>query len=100
MVNAELFKISNFSSWILPLFPYQTTKSPDDPGSQRFENIPCFGQAVIVPPSSRVHIQIFDNLTQAFTAVALRQSPDSLLEPFYGFGMNPDFRPEIRGHNT
>ena len=77
---------------VLPLFPDQTTKSPDDPGFQRFEYVSGFGQAEVIPPASEIHIQFFDNLLQALATVTTCQFPDPLFEPFDGFGMNPYFR--------
>ena len=50
-----------------------------------------FGQAEIVPPTSEIHIQLFDNLVQAPATIAVGQFPDPLFKPFDGFDMNPDF---------
>ena len=92
MVDTELFKVSNLSAGILPLLPDKATKSPDNPGFQRLQDVSGFGQAEIIPPSSEIRIQLFDNLGQAFPTVSVGQLPDSLLEPLDGFGVNPYFR--------
>jgi hypothetical protein len=76
IIDTEPFEVSNFGSRILPLLPDKATKSPDDPSLQGFEGVSCFDQAEVVPPSSQVHIQLFDNLFQAFTTVAVGQLPD------------------------
>lgn len=71
------------------MFPDQATQPPDDLGFQWFKNVPRLSQAEVVPPSSEVHVQLFDNLVQAFAAVAIGQLPDPLLETFKGFGVQP-----------
>ena len=45
VVDTEFFKVSFLGAGILPLFPDQTAKSPDDPGFKRFEYVSGFGQA-------------------------------------------------------
>ena len=45
----------------------------------------------VVPPSSQVHVQLFDNLFQAFAAVAVGQLPNPLLEALEGFDVQPYF---------
>ena len=87
VVDTEFFKVLYLGTRILPLFPDQTAKSPDNPGFQGFEYVPGFGQAEVVPPSSEIHIQFFDNLVQALTTVTICQLPDPLFEPFDGFDM-------------
>ena len=74
MSNAELFKVSHLGTGVLPLLPDQTLKSPDNPGFQRLENVSGFDQAEVVPPSPKIHIQLFDNLVKALPAVAVGHS--------------------------
>ena len=87
VINTELSEVSDLGSRILPLLPDKATKSPDDPGLQGFEDVSCFDQAEVVPPSSQIHIQLFDNLFQAFTTVAVGQLSDPLLEALKGLGV-------------
>ena len=48
----------------------------------------CLGVAVIIPPTANIFIQLLYDLPNAPTAVAARQFPHSILEPFKALGVD------------
>ena len=73
------------------MLPDNTSQAPDDPAVQGLEYVPCFSQAVIVPPSSEVHIQLFNDLGEAEPAVPVCKFPNPFFKALDCFPVYADF---------
>ena len=62
MRNAKLFQVPDLGPGVFPMFPDDTPQSADNPAIEGFEQVPGFGQTVIVPPADQVLIQFLDDL--------------------------------------
>ena len=88
---ASFKQVTDFSSGIFPLLPDNTSQAPDDPAVQGLEYVPCFSQAVIVPPSSEVHIQLFNDLGEAEPAVPVCKFPNPFFKALDCFPVYANF---------